>query len=129
MDQIIDFKKISDAIHVSKENGTDVNYYIFDEFEIHLNIIAPKSIQEWHYHSQIEETIVVTKGTLLCKWKENEVEKNRYLHPGELVRVMNSVHTFENDTDEPVEFSVFRFVPTGENKRELIKNDKAIVEI
>ena len=129
MNQIIDFKKISESIHVSKENGTDVNYFIFDEFEIHLNIIAPNSIQEWHYHSQIEETIVVTKGTLLCKWQENDMEKNRYLHPGDLVRVMNSVHTFENDTDEPVEFSVFRFVPTGENKRDLIKNDKTIVNL
>ena len=33
-----------DSIHVSKANGTDVNYYIFDEAEIHVNsIIAEHS--------------------------------------------------------------------------------------
>lgn len=47
---------------------------------------------------------------------------------GGLIRVKNSVHTFFNDTDETVEFQVFRFVPTGENKRELIKKDKTIVD-
>lgn len=36
MNQIIDFKKISDSIHVSKENGTDVNYFIFDEFGAYI---------------------------------------------------------------------------------------------
>jgi uncharacterized RmlC-like cupin family protein len=113
---------------VKKDNGTDVNYYIFDEYEIHLNTIAPGSVQEWHYHTKIEESILVIKGKLYCKWIEDDMEKSRYIYPGELVRVMKSVHTFENDTDEPVEFTVFRFAPTGENKRELIKNDKVIVE-
>jgi quercetin dioxygenase-like cupin family protein len=75
MNQIIDFMTVQDAIHVKKENGTDVSYYIFDEFEIHLNIIAPKSIQEWHFHSQIEETILVTKGNLCCKWLEDGMER------------------------------------------------------
>lgn len=127
MEPPIEFKTIEESIHVKKDNGTDVNYYIFDEYEIHLNKIEPKSVQEWHYHSQIEETILVTKGVLYCKWLENDMEKSRYVKPGELVRVKNSVHTFANDTDEPVEFTVFRFVPSGENKREQIKNDKTIV--
>ena len=26
-----------DSIHVVKKSGTEVNYYIFDEAEIHLN--------------------------------------------------------------------------------------------
>lgn len=46
----------------------------------------------------------------------------------EIVRVGESVHTFENETDEAVEFVVFRFVPDGRDKRELIKNDKVVIE-
>lgn len=60
----MEFYKITDSIEVHKKNGTDVNYFIFPEFEIHLNRIAPHTIQEWHYHSQIEETLLITKGVL-----------------------------------------------------------------
>lgn len=45
-----------------------------------------------------------------------------------MVRVFDSVHTFENDTDEITEFVVFRFVPDGTDKRELIKTDKKVVK-
>lgn len=33
----------------------------------------------------------------------------------------------ENETDEEVEFIVFRFVPDRVDKREIIKNDKVLV--
>lgn len=52
----IEFLRENDAITIHKDNGTDVSYYIFNEFEIHMNKISPKSIQEWHYHSKIEES-------------------------------------------------------------------------
>lgn len=45
-----------ESIYVQKETGTDVNYYIFDESEIHLNKIMPHTIQEWHFHEKIDET-------------------------------------------------------------------------
>ena len=32
-----------DGISVTKENKTDVDYFIFDEFEIHLNKIPPNA--------------------------------------------------------------------------------------
>ena len=41
---------ISDAISVTKENRTKVDYYLFDEYEIHLNSIPSGAVQEWHYH-------------------------------------------------------------------------------
>ena len=128
MENLIEFKTLNDSINVKKTNGTEVNYYIFDEYEIHLNKISPFSVQEWHYHSEIEETILVTKGTLCCRWIEGNEEKSRNINHGELVRVKKSVHTFENTTDKTVEFTVFRFVPTGENKRNIIKSDKIVVE-
>lgn len=120
--------KKSDSIHVIKENKTEVNYFIFPEYEIHLNKIPANSIQEWHYHSNIEEVIVVTKGVLTCKWIEDEEEKEELIHKNELVQVKSSIHTFENNTKEEVEFIVFRLVLDGRDKRELIKNDKIIVD-
>lgn len=31
----------ADSIYVEKENHTKVNYFIFDEYEIHLNTLPP----------------------------------------------------------------------------------------
>lgn len=117
-----------ESIHVIKETGTEVNYYIFDEFEIHLNRMMPHTVQEWHFHRKIDESILITKGSLLCKYvDESGVEMSCYARKNEIIRVRNSVHTFENDTNEMAEFVVFRFVPDGTNKRELIKHDKTVV--
>lgn len=114
-----------DSVHVTKESGTEVNYYIFDEAEIHLNRIMPHTIQEWHFHERIDENILITKGTLLCKYIDDSgIEQSCHVVKDEIVRVHNSIHTFENDSDETAEFIVFRFVPDGINKRELIKADK-----
>ena len=123
----IKFLEKNDAITVSKVNGTDVSYYIFNEFEIHMNKISPKSIQEWHYHSKIEETLMIIKGELTCRWLECGEERSKKITVNEIVRVGNSTHTFENETDEEVEFIVFRFVPDGIDKREIIKSDKVVV--
>lgn len=128
MSQII-FKTKKDAIHVDKDNGTSVDYYLFDEFEIHQNIIQPHTLQEWHYHQKIKEIIVVNKGTLLCHYLENNIPKKRLLNPQEIVCVENSIHTFENNTSLPVEFTVFRFVAKNKNLQEIIKKDKVVVKI
>lgn len=118
-----------DSIRVLKETGTEVNYYIFDESEIHLNKIMPHSIQEWHYHEKIDETLLITRGKLLCKYiDEDGLERFCYAARNDIVKVHDSVHTFENDTDDITEFIVFRFVPDGRNKRDLIKSDKTIVK-
>jgi mannose-6-phosphate isomerase-like protein (cupin superfamily) len=124
----IEFLNKNDAINIHKANGTDVSYYIFNEFEIHMNKISPKSIQEWHYHSKIEETLMIIKGELTCRWLEYDEEKSKKINANEIVRVGNSTHTFENETDGEVEFIVFRFVPNGVDKREIIKNDKVLVK-
>lgn len=128
MDNIY-FHSLIDAIHIDKDNGTSVDYYLFDEYEIHFNLIAPHTKQEWHYHTQIMETIMVIKGRLLCHYMEDDIHKNKYLFPKDLVQIGKSIHTFENDMDNEVEFIVFRFVPDGVNKREIIKNDKKIVRL
>ncbi|ERK31079.1 cupin domain-containing protein [Clostridium intestinale] len=118
-----------DGISVTKENKTDVDYFIFDEFEIHLNKIPPNSKQEWHKHKIIEEVLVVTKGELIVKWKEDESTIERTVLKDNIVRVKKSIHTIENHNDEWAEFTVFRMVPSGEDKREIIKKDKVIIDI
>lgn len=123
----ISFSGIQDAITVQKPNGTHVSYYIFEESEIHLNRITPGSVQEWHYHTLIDECLLITKGVLTCRWLEDGAGRTRQVHEQELVRVGSSVHTFANETDQDVEFVVFRFVPDGRDKREIIKQDKVVV--
>ncbi|MDD7793085.1 hypothetical protein [Clostridium sp. 'White wine YQ'] len=117
-----------DAISVVKENKTSVDYYLFDEFEIHQNRIPPNSKQEWHMHKIIEEVIVVTAGEIEVKWKENNEIKGKVVSKGAVVRVEKSIHTVENKTNSFAEFIVFRMVPEGSNKREIIKNDKVVME-
>lgn len=123
----IEFLDRKDAITVHKTNGTDVSYYIFEESEIHLNTIKPGSVQEWHFHSDIDECLLITKGVLTCRWLEDDKEKARTVAEHGIVRVGNSIHTFANETDEEVEFVVFRSVPDGRDKREIIKKDKVVV--
>jgi len=118
-----------DGISVTKENKTDVDYFIFDEFEIHLNKIPPNTKQEWHKHEIIEEVLVITKGELIVRWKENELIETTTVFKDNIVRVKKSIHTIENHTDEWAEFTVFRMVPSGEDKREIIKSDKVIIDI
>ncbi|MCB7318304.1 cupin domain-containing protein [Lacrimispora sp. 210928-DFI.3.58] len=127
METKMEFYGKEDAVNVSKSNGTDVSYFIFEEYEIHLNRIAPHTVQEWHYHQKIEETLLVTKGELTAYWQEDGETRTRKTGPGGLIRVGRSIHTFSNETDEPAEFTVFRFVPEGVDKREVIKTDKIVV--
>lgn len=123
----LEIKRKSDSIHIDKENGTSVNYYLFDAYEIHENIIHPHTKQEWHYHTKIEETIIVIAGKLGLSYLVDGKIQSTYLLSGDLVRVMNSTHTFFNDTDGDVRFMVFRFVKDTKDQREVIKNDKTVV--
>ena len=51
-----------DAIREVKDCGSRVCNYMFPEFEVHLNQLPPRAAQEWHYHRQIEEIVVVNSG-------------------------------------------------------------------
>ncbi|RKD30801.1 hypothetical protein BET01_05660 [Lacrimispora algidixylanolytica] len=116
-----------DSIYVEKKNGTRVNYFIFDEFEVHENVISPKSAQEWHMHRAIEEVLVVTSGEITIRWKDEGGIYRETASKDTVIRVRNSIHTIENRMDQEATFLVFRMVPEGKNKRDIIKNDKVIV--
>lgn len=119
----------ADAISVVKENKTMVDYFLFDEFEIHQNKIPPHSKQEWHMHNLIEEAIVVTGGEICVRWKEDNKLNCSTVSKGTVIRVKKSIHTIENRTKDFAEFIVFRMVPDGKDKRDIIKNDKVVINV
>ncbi|MDO5812002.1 MAG: cupin domain-containing protein [Bacillota bacterium] len=117
------------AIHVDKTNGTEVDYYLLEDAEIHYNKINPHTLQEWHRHHHISENIFILKGELVYRYLD-EIRHEQFLllKQGDLLSVENDIHTFENQTDEVVEFIVFRYLPSYKNQREMIKNDKEVIE-
>lgn len=116
-----------DSIYVEKDNHTKVHYFIFDEYEIHLNTLPPHSIQEWHKHTLIEEVIFVISGMLTVLWDEQNQIQCQTVSENSIIRVKNSIHTLENKSNNDVRFLVYRMVPDGVTKRGLIKHDKQLV--
>lgn len=109
--------------------GIDVDYYLFDEYELHYNEQAPNSTQVWHHHEKIWETIFIIEGELVAKWKEDREEKEQTLRAGDVVETEHTPHTFMNNTDKVVKFLVIKQVLGGENKKDLLKTDKVIDEL
>jgi uncharacterized cupin superfamily protein len=117
------------AIHVDKVEGSSVDYYIFPEYEVHYNEIKPGTVQLWHHHQVISETLYVVEGEIEAHWLDEDGKKQKKVVTiGDVVEVENTPHTFINSSQKIVKFLVFRFVPTGEDKREVIKNDKVLDE-
>jgi mannose-6-phosphate isomerase-like protein (cupin superfamily) len=113
------------AIHVDKPEGSSVDYYIFPEYEIHYNEIKPGTVQQWHHHTQISETLFLIEGEIEAHWQNEDGEKHMQIcKSNDVIEVENTPHTFINSSSSIVKFIVFRFVPDGKDKRELIKNDK-----
>lgn len=120
--------EIYQGIHVIKENKTAVDYFLFDEYEVHFNTIPAHALQEWHFHQLIEEVILVVEGELTCLWLENQQKCCQVIHEKECVRVKQSIHTFANKSDKDCKFVVLRLVLDGKSKKEIIKNDKTVIK-
>ena len=116
----------SEAIHIDKPEGTKIDYYLRDEYEIHYNEQVPNSTQTWHHHEHILETIFIIKGNLLAKWKENDAVNEKMLSTGDLIETENTTHTFTNNSDKVVKFIVIKQVLSGVDKKELFKTDKVL---
>lgn len=128
MAKFIDIRQLSEAISVEKENGTKVNYFLYPEFEIHQNVLPANTIQDWHKHQAIEEIIVPTKGNVTIQVLEGNAIKTYTVNCGDVLRVKDSIHRIFGDTKEEVQFTVFRFVPSGNDQSDKIKNDKVDCE-
>lgn len=112
---------------MDKKEGTSVDYYMFPEYEIHYNEVKPGVVQLWHHHPRISETLYIIEGKLEAHWEDNiHGTKKTIVGAGDVVEVENTPHTFINSSKEIVRFLVFRFVPTGEDKSQIIKNDKVL---
>jgi uncharacterized cupin superfamily protein len=116
------------ALHADKPEGTKVDYFLQEEYEVHYNEQVSKSTQIWHHHEQIWETIFIIKGELTAKWKENNKVVEEVVSAGDLIEAENTTHTFTNHTDKIVKFLVIKQILSGENKRELLKTDKVVDE-
>lgn len=114
------------AIQVSKPEGTNVTYFLRPEYEVHYNEQVPHSIQTWHHHEKIWETLYIIEGELTARWKEGDKEMEDVVRAGDLVESENSPHTFENNSDTVVKFIVIKQVLSGEDKKEILKIDKVI---
>jgi uncharacterized cupin superfamily protein len=119
----------SSAIHVDKEEGSAVDYYLFPEYEIHYNDIKPGVVQLWHHHPTISETLYIFEGEIEVHWVDDNNEKqSQVARVGDVIEVEDTPHTFINSSDMTVRLICFRFVPTGEDKSEIIKKDKVLDE-
>lgn len=119
--------RVTDALHVDKKEGSSVDYFLFPEYEVHYNEIKPGTIQQWHHHNKITESIFVVDGEIEVHWVDMSGKKQVESVPkGTVIDVENTPHTFINNSDELVKFVVFRFVPDGVDKSEIIKNDKIL---
>lgn len=76
--------KQQEAIHVEKEDRTIVDYYLFNEYEIHHNILPAHTIQGWHYHQNIEEVIFIIDGSMEVMYQDDDICKN-IVYPGDIV--------------------------------------------
>lgn len=120
--------KSTDVNHVEKPEGTSVDYYLFNDYELHYNDQAPHTTQTWHHHEHISETLYIIDGELVARWRENGQEFTQVIKAGDLIETEQTVHTFSNDSDENVRFIVLKRIPSGNDYRETFKTDKVIDE-
>lgn len=115
-----------DALNISKPEGLNVTYYLFNEYEIHYDEQKPNSTQVWHHHEKVWETVYVIDGGLLIKWKEDGVEKLETVKSGDLLETERTPHTFTNNSGKTVKFLVIKQLLNGKNKKDILKNDKIL---
>ncbi len=116
-----------EAIHNVKPEGTIVDYYLFNEYEIHYNEQVPGSTQTWHHHEKIWETLFIIEGELTVTWRDGTKEREEIIKAGDLVETERSAHTFINHTDKIVKFLVFKQLPQGGTDfRQIFKTDKIL---
>jgi uncharacterized cupin superfamily protein len=121
--------KSNDIPIVAKPEGTNVRYFIFDEYEVHYNEQVPGSTQTWHHHEKILETLYIIEGELTAEWKTGDRVEKQIVKKGDLIETEHSPHTFRNHTDSVVRFLVIKQVPSGTSKRDILKTDKIVDEV
>lgn len=115
-----------EAINITREDGTNISYYILNEYEVHYGELPPGITQPWHHHEIISETLYVIEGKVMLHYLEDGEKVEKTIESGNVVQVEDAPHTFSNPFDETCKMMAFRFVPEGVSKHEVIKNDKVL---
>ena len=110
MEQEIEIRNSKEALSRVKKNGTEVQYFLYPEFEVHTNKIPPGS------------------GKISIETIENATLERAEVKQGDVLRVKNSIHRLVNRNRTSASFIVFRFVPQGVSQADIIKNDKCDCE-
>lgn len=118
--------KKNQAINRVREDGSDITYYIFDQYEIHYGIIAPGVTQPWHHHQKISESLFIISGQVVLHYFDGKEKKEKIVSPGDVIEVENTPHTFSNPFDHPCIMIAFRFLPGNEKTQHIIKEDKVL---
>ena len=113
---------------MTKSSGTQVDYYLYPEFEIHTNTLPAGVVQDWHKHQQLDENIIVTSGEITVEYLENGRVSSQTVRENDVLRVKRSIHRLLNQSSEPAQFIVFRFIPIGQDQSEQMKQDKVDCE-
>ncbi|MDI6778398.1 MAG: cupin domain-containing protein [Patescibacteria group bacterium] len=98
--------------------------YSFPEYEFQYDEQQPHTMLKWHHHEKIWETIYIIEGELVARWKEDGKIREQIVRAGDLIEPGFGSHTFENRSDKIVKFIAVKFVPTGEDKKDMIEKDK-----
>lgn len=116
----------SDAVHVSKAENVEVDYYLFNDYEVHYNEQLPHTSQQWHHHEKIWETLFIISGEMTVRWYEGDDEKSTIIREGDLIETEYTPHTFINESDQTVRFMVIKRMPSQDDYREVFKSDKIV---
>ena len=115
-----------DVLHVDKKEGLSVDYYLFNEYEVHYNEQKPNSIQKWHHHEKIWETLFIIEGEMTLHWREGSEVKALQVGPGTLIETEHTSHTFSNNSARVAKFLVFKQILKDQNYQDLLKKDKIL---
>ncbi len=119
-------KHRKDVMYVEKPEGVNVAYYLFPEYEVHVDEQLPHTTQTWHHHEKIWETLYIVEGELTAQWKENGEVKKEKVQTGDLIESEHAPHTYSNDSDKNVKYIVIKQVLTNDDKSQLLKTDKVL---
>lgn len=115
-----------DVVYIEKPEGVNVTYYLFPEYEVHVDEQLPHTTQTWHHHEKIWETLYIVEGELTVQWKENGEIKKEKVQTGDLIESEQAQHTYSNDSDKVVKYIVIKQVLTNSDKSQLLKTDKVL---
>jgi mannose-6-phosphate isomerase-like protein (cupin superfamily) len=68
--------------------------------DLHVKLTKMKGEFMWHHHDHEDEMFLVVKGTLHMKIRENGVEREELIHPGEFIIIPHGVEHFPSATEE-----------------------------